>query len=149
MAEAPDLAEMKKIPVFAEMTENEIHVILRLAFEKKYPKDSTLFVEGMNGEVLYIIKKGRVDICKKTEKGELIIASLGAGEFLGELSILDDGKRSATARVAEDSELIVITKKCFQDMIHGDPLITVKLLMHFLKINAMRLRLADKRFESL
>ena len=68
---------------------------------------------------------------------------------MGELSIIDEGKRSATARVAEDSELIVITKKCFTEMLHGDPLITVKLLMHFLKINAARLRLADKRFESI
>lgn len=149
MAEAPNLAEMKKIPIFAEMTENEIYQILRLAFEKKYPKDSTLFVEGMSGEVLYIIKKGKVDICKKTDKGELVIASLGPGEFLGELSIIDEGKRSATARVTEDSELIVITKKCFYDMIQGDPIITVKLLMHFLKINAQRLRNTDKRFEML
>jgi CRP-like cAMP-binding protein len=149
MAEAPDLKEMKKIPVFSEMTENEIHSVLKLAFEKKYPKDSTLFVEGMSGEVLYIIKTGKVDICKKTDKGEIVMASLGPGEFLGELSIIDEGKRSATARVAEDSELIVITKKCFNDMIHGDPLITVKLLMHFLKVNAQRLRLAGKRFETL
>ncbi len=149
MAEAPNLAEMKKIPIFAEMTENEIYHILRLAFEKKYPVGSTLFVEGMNGEVLYIIKKGKVDICKKTEKGEMVIASLGPGEFLGELSIIDEGKRSASARVMEDSELIVITKKCFHDMIQGDPTITVKLLMHFLKVNAQRLRNTDKRFEML
>ena len=113
MAERLISREMKKIPVFADMSENEIYALLKLAFEKKYPKGSTLFVEGMTGEVLYIIKKGRVDICKKTEKGEIVIASLGAGEFLGELSIIDEGKRSATARVAEDSELIVITKKCF------------------------------------
>ena len=148
MAEAPNYLEMKKIPVFADMTENEIYAILRLAFEKKYPKESTLFVEGMSGEVLYIIKKGKVDICKKTDKGEVVIASLGAGEFLGELSIIDEGKRSATARVAEDSELIVITKKCFNDMLKGDPLITVKLLMPFVKVNAARLRIADKRFEN-
>ena len=147
MAEAPNIFEMMKIPIFANMTENEIHHILRLAFEKKYPIGSTLFVEGMSGEVLYIIKTGKVDICKKTEKGELIIASLGPGEFLGELSIIDEGKRSATARVVEDSELIVITKKVFHDMLTGDPAITSKLLMHFLKVNSARLRATDKRFE--
>src|SRR5579863_9042492 len=108
MSEAPNLAEMKKIPIFSDLSENEIYKVLHLAFEKKYPKGSTLFVEGMAGEVLYIIKTGKVDICKKTEKGEFVIASLGSGEFLGELSIIDEGKRSATARVVEDSELIVI-----------------------------------------
>src|SRR5687767_3378261 len=134
MAEAPNLQEMKKIPIFADMTENEIHTVLKLAFEKKYHVGSTLFVEGMSGEVLDIIKKGKVDICKKTDKGEIVIATLGPNEFLGELSIIDEGKRSATARVTEDSELIVITKKCFHDILLGDPVVTVKLLMHFLKV---------------
>lgn len=149
MPEAPNLADMKKIPIFSELSENEIYKVLHLAFEKKYPVGSTLFVEGMTGEVLYIIKSGKVDICKKTEKGELVIASLGPGEFLGELSIIDEGKRSATARVTQDSELIVITKKCFHDILLGDPVITVKLLMHFLKVNAARLRMTDKRFETM
>ncbi len=149
MAEAPDIAEMKRLPIFADFTEDEIYHLLKLAFEKKYTKEQTLFVEGMSGEVLYIIKRGKVDICKKTDKGELIIASLGAGSFLGELSLLDEGKRSATARVVEDSELIVVTKKCFQDMLNGDPKITNKLLLHFLRVNAQRLRLTDKRFEAL
>jgi hypothetical protein len=52
MAEAPNLSEMKKIPIFADMSENEIYHVLKLAFEKKYPIGSTLFVEGMTGEVL-------------------------------------------------------------------------------------------------
>jgi CRP/FNR family cyclic AMP-dependent transcriptional regulator len=149
MAEAPNLQEMKKIPIFADMTENEIHTVLKLAFEKKYAVGSTLFVEGMTGEVLYIIKKGKVDICKKTDKGEIVIATLGPNEFLGELSIIDEGKRSATARVTEDSELIVITKKCFHDILQGDPVVTVKLLMHFLRVNSARLRKTDQRFETM
>jgi CRP/FNR family cyclic AMP-dependent transcriptional regulator len=149
MAEAPNIQEMKKIPIFADMTENEIYHILKLAFEKKYTVGSTLFVEGMTGEVLYIIKSGKVDICKKTDKGEIVIASLGPGEFLGELSIIDEGKRSATARVVQDSELIVVTKKCFHDILLGDPVVTVKLLMHFLKVNSARLRKTDQRFETM
>lgn len=149
MAEAPNLQEMKKIPIFADMTENEIYTVLKLAFEKKYTVGSTLFVEGMSGEVLYIIKTGKVDICKKTDKGEMVIATLGAGEFLGELSIIDEGKRSATARVTQDSELIVVTKKCFHDILLGDPVVTVKLLMHFLKVNSARLRKTDQRFETM
>lgn len=149
MAELSDLNELRSMPIFREFSEQELYQLLKLAFEKKYPKDSTLFIEGMSGEVLYIIKKGQVDICKKTASGgELVIASLGRGEFLGELSLLDDAKRSATARVSQDSELIVITKKVFQEMLKGDPVITVKLLLHFLRINAQRLRNTDKRFEA-
>lgn len=149
MAEAPSWQDLKKIPLFAELTENEIYQVMRLSFEKKYAKDSTLFVEGMAGEVLYIIKSGKVDIVKKTPQGEVLLSSLGAGEFLGEMSLIDDSKRSATARVAEDSELVVITRKCFNDMLHGDPAITAKLLLHFLRVSARRLRETDKRIELL
>jgi CRP-like cAMP-binding protein len=149
MAEAPSWQELKKIPLFADLTENEIYQVMKLSFEKKYPKDSTLFVEGMAGEVLYIIKKGKVDIVKKTPQGEVLLSSLGTGEFLGEMSLIDDSKRSATARVAEDSELVVITRKCFNDMLAGDPHITAKLLLHFLRVSAKRLRETDKRVEML
>ena len=149
MAESPNWQDLKKIPLFSDLTENEIYQVMKLSFEKKYPKDSTLFVEGMAGEVLYIIKAGAVEIIKKTEKGEVVLSTLGPGEFLGELSLIDDSKRSATARVSADSFLVVITKKCFQDMLKGDPLITSKLLMHFLKVTAGRLRATDKRLEML
>ena len=149
MADAPSWQDLKKIPLFSELTENEIYQVMKLSFEKKYPKDSTLFVEGMAGEVLYIIKAGKVDIVKKTPQGEVLLSSLGPGEFLGEMSLIDDSKRSATARVAEDSELVVITRKCFNDMLQGDPHITSKLLLHFLRISAKRLRETDKRLELL
>lgn len=149
MAEAPSWQDLKKIPLFADLSENEIYQVMKLSFEKKYSKDSTLFVEGMAGEVLYIIKSGKVDIVKKTPQGEVLLSSLGAGEFLGEMSLIDDSKRSATARVAEDSELVVITRKCFNDMLHGDPAITSKLLLHFLRVSAKRLRETDKRIELL
>jgi CRP-like cAMP-binding protein len=149
MADAPQWQELKKIPLFADLTENEIYQVMKLSFEKKYTEGSTLFVEGMAGEVLYIIKAGAVEIIKKTDKGEVVLSTLGAGEFLGEMSLIDDSKRSATARVAKESTLVVITRKCFTDMLKGDPLITSKLLMHFLKVTAGRLRATDKRLELL
>ncbi len=149
MAESPNWQELKKIPLFSDLTENEIYQVMRLSFEKKYAKDSILFVEGMTGEVLYIIKAGAVEIIKKTDKGDVVLTTLGAGEFLGEMSLIDDSKRSATARVAQDSVLVVITRKCFVDMLKGEPLVTCKLLMHFLKVSAARLRATDKRLELL
>jgi CRP-like cAMP-binding protein len=149
MAEAPQWQDLKNIPLFSDLTENEIYKIMKLSFVKKYDKDATLFVEGMPGEVLYVVKSGKIAILKKTPGGEILLSEIGAGEFVGELSLIDDSPRSATARVSADSELVVVTRKCFQDMLKGDPLITSKLLMHFLKVSASRLRATDKRLEIL
>jgi CRP/FNR family transcriptional regulator len=81
MADTPHWQDLKKIPLFADLTENEIYQVMKLSFEKKYTKDSTLFIEGMAGEVLYIIKSGKVDIIKKTDKGEVLLSSWGPASF--------------------------------------------------------------------
>ena len=147
MAETVDWRELQQIPLFAELTEDEIYEVLKLAFIKKYQANATLFLEGMKGEVLYVVKQGKVGIFKKTDNGEVLLAELGAGECLGELSLIDDEKRSASARVLEESELVVVTRKCFNDLLNADPKITSKLLMYFIKITARRLRQTDKKFE--
>ena len=149
MAEAPNWQEMQKIQVFSRLTENEIYDLFKLAFVKHYKAGSTLFVEGMTGEILYVVLKGKVDICKKTSKDEIVIASMEAGNFFGELSLIDSAPRSATARVVEDAELVAITKKVFDDMLNADPAVTAKLLIEFLRTAAGRLRETDKKFESL
>jgi len=128
-------------------SEDEVARIARLAFVKPYRQGATLFLEGMPGEVLYVILKGRVNILKRQGAGEGVLASLGPGDFLGEMSLIDDALRSASAKVAEDSELLVVTRKCFRDMLGSDPRIASKLLMHFLKVMSGRLRQTDKRFE--
>lgn len=147
MAEAPDWQELQKIPLFSDLTEQEVYQINKLSFMKSYKKGQTLFVEGMPGEVLYVVVRGKVEIIKKTPKGEMVIASLGPGEFLGEMSLFDEEPRSATARIGDETELVVITKKCFNDMMHSDPHITSKLLLRFLKSVNERLRRTNKRFE--
>lgn len=147
MAETIDWRELQQIPLFAELTEDEIYEVLKLAFIKKYQADATLFLEGTKGELLYVVKKGKVGIFKKTDNGEVLLAELGAGECLGELSLIDDEKRSASARVLEDSELVVVTRKCFNYLLNADPKITSKLLLYFLKITARRLRQTDKKLE--
>ena len=60
MAEAPSWQDLKKIPLFSELTENEIYQVMKLSFEKKYPKDSTLFIEGMAGEVRTVCQRAKL-----------------------------------------------------------------------------------------
>jgi len=147
MPEAPDFNGLRSVPLFSELTEEEVYRVAKLTFVKSYKKGATLFLEGMPGEVLYVILRGTVDIFKKGKDGEMKLATLAAGDFVGDMSLIDDALRSASGRVAEDSELLVVTRKCFREMLNTDPRITSKLLMHFLKVMSGRLRQTDKRFE--
>ncbi|OPZ64436.1 MAG: cAMP receptor protein [Candidatus Aerophobetes bacterium ADurb.Bin490] len=146
----PDPVEyemLKEAVLFKGMSDSELDVVSKKVFLKPYKKGSTLFVEGMPGEVLYIVAEGSIDIIKKTKDGDKVIANLGKGEIVGEMSLIDSGARTATGKTGEDSKLIVVTKNSFMEMLDSDPAITAKILMALLRIINRRLRVTDKKFE--
>ena len=145
MAAPLEAESLRSLPLFQDLTATELPQVATLFFEKAYSKNSTLFVEGMTGEILYVIKKGSVSITKKGNSGqEMVLATLKEGEFLGEMSLIDNRPRTATAKVAEESTLLVMTKKAFLSMMEKYPAIALKVLLVFLKIANERLRKANE-----
>jgi len=150
MAPPLEPESLKTQPMFKDLTSTELINIAPLFFEKNYSKNSTLFVEGMSGEILYCIRKGSVNITQKAANGqEMVLATLKEGEFLGEMSLIDNRPRTATARVAEDSSLLVMTKKAFTALLEKHPDTALKILLVFLKIANERLRKANESFKQI
>ncbi len=142
MIESADLARFN---IFRELTGEELDRIKRFVFERTFKAGSTLFMEGMQGEVLYLVRSGRIEILKRKGADDMLIATLGPNDFVGEMSVIDDERRSATARVAEDAELWVVTKKSFQDIIQTLPEGASKILLAILRIVNQRLREANRK----
>ena len=138
---------LKETVLFRGMSDEELDIVSKKVFLKDYKKGATLFVEGMPGEVLYIITEGSVDISKKTKEGEKSIASARRGEIVGEMSLIDSEPRAATGRTGSDSKMIVVTKNSFNDMLESDPKIAAKILTALIRIISRRLRATDKKFE--
>src|SRR5258708_10605651 len=114
-------------------------------FGKEFKKGDVLFREGEPGKEMYVIQAGKVNITKTVRETEKILATLGAGEFLGEMAILNNKPRSAGAVVAEDAKLLVIDPKTFEAMIRGNVEIEVRLI----KKLSHRLQEADEQIENL
>jgi CRP-like cAMP-binding protein len=114
-------------------------------FGKDFPQGTVLFREGEPGKEMYVVQHGRVDISKCVGGIEKILSSLGAGEFLGEMAILNDTPRSATATCAEASRLLVIDAKTFEAMVRSNAEIAVRMI----KKLAERLHRADEQIENL
>lgn len=95
-------------------------------FGKHCLKGQVLFKEGDPGRTMYIIHSGKVRITKGPEKR--VLATLGAGEFFGEMAILLQQPRGATAEIAEDAELLELDKKKFELMIVNNIEIAVRLI---------------------
>jgi CRP/FNR family cyclic AMP-dependent transcriptional regulator len=150
MAAPLDLESLKSLSLFKDLNSTELANMVPLFFEKTYTKNATLFVEGMTGEILYLIKKGSVNITKKAPGNqEIVLATLKEGEFLGEMSLIDNRPRTATARVAEESSLLVMTKKAFNTLLEKHPDVALKILLVFLRIANERLRKANESIKQI
>lgn len=145
-----EIESLQNTPLFKGLTPSELTNLAPLLFEKSYTQNQTLFVEGMTGEVLYIIKRGSVQIIKKLPNNhEAVLATLKEGEFLGEMSLIDNLPRTATAKVAEDSTLLVMTKKAFTSMMDKYPGIALKVVLVFLRIANDRVRKANESIKQI
>jgi CRP/FNR family transcriptional regulator, cyclic AMP receptor protein len=114
-------------------------------FGRKFPANTVLFHEGDRGDEMFIIQTGRVKISKRIRGVEKTLATLEKGEFFGEMSILNDKPRSATAETLDACDMLVIDRKTFDTLIRGNAEIAVR----FIKRLADRLREANDQMESL
>jgi CRP-like cAMP-binding protein len=114
-------------------------------FGKSFSKGTVLFRDGDEGSEMFVIRAGKIAISKTAGQAEKVLVTLGAGEFFGEMSILNNRPRTATATVAEDAQLLVIDPKTFEAMIRSSAEIAVRMI----KSLANRLADTDAQIENL
>src|SRR5271170_4855788 len=114
-------------------------------FGRDFRAGDVLFMEGDTGEEMYVIQSGSVQVSKRIGDEERPLATLGRGEFLGEMAILNGKPRTATAVVLEDAKCLVIDGKTLEAMITKSPEIAMRLV----KKLAGRLDSADELIQIL
>lgn len=141
------LAEtLRHVPLFANLTEEELGRVSDAARERSYPKNSVILFEDDPGDALYVVLRGRVKVVLIGEDGrEVILSVLSDGDFFGEMSLIDDEPRSAHVIAMEDSNLLVLRREDFQQALQDHPRIALGLL----RALSRRLRRADEKIGSL
>jgi CRP/FNR family cyclic AMP-dependent transcriptional regulator len=110
-----DIQLLRGISLFAKMTDSELIELGSLLQLQMVAANQTIFWFGEKGTDFHIIQKGQVEMLVLDENGkEQSLAKLKAGQFFGELSLLDGGPRSATARAMADSVLLCLDRKEFE-----------------------------------
>ena len=133
------LRELTKMGLLADLTRREIRVVDGFMHERNYLKDEVVFDEGEQGEALYLVLEGQVLICRQGQNDQPI-ATLGTGQFFGELALLDDAPRSAQARASDDCTLLVLFRGDFQGLMQSHGLIASKIAMQLARHLGARLR---------
>jgi CRP/FNR family transcriptional regulator, cyclic AMP receptor protein len=114
-------------------------------FGRNVTAGHVLFREGEPGKEMFVIQSGKVRLVRNIRGQDKLLAELGAGEFFGEMSIINDKPRTATATVIEDAQLLVLDPKTFEAMIKANTEIAVRMI----KKLAKRLDDANNQIENL
>lgn len=106
------------------------------------PAGTTIFNEGDEGDYVCFIAGGRFEVKKQTEfKGkQIIIALLGKGSIVGEMSLIDQYPRSATVVAREDSQMVILRRDAVEEISQKYPYIGIKILKGLNRILSLRLR---------
>jgi CRP/FNR family cyclic AMP-dependent transcriptional regulator len=119
MVESDPLAH---IPLFGNLTLEERAELSRLLVPKRFSPGQHVVWVGEAGKEFFVIEQGRVEITLPDDHGrELVLASLGPGQFFGEISLLDGGPRTATARAATDCTLMELGRADFLQFVRKYP----------------------------
>jgi CRP/FNR family cyclic AMP-dependent transcriptional regulator len=102
--------------------------MVRGVLGKDYRDGETIIHQGKTGNSMYVIQAGKVAVVQTTEHGEQHLATLGTGDFFGEMAVFEKEVRSATVRALGDARILKIDKKTLLRRIKEDPLLAVNLL---------------------
>lgn len=132
--------------VMEDLDREALEVLLRDAPRKVYPKNAIVISAGDVSDGLYMIEYGRVRVLISDDEGrEVILTSLAAGDYFGEMALIDNEERSATIATTEETCFRIVSKQTFQQALADHPNIAYQVLVGLVK----RLREADRKIESL
>lgn len=102
-----DAALLEEVPFFQLLDNDERNALAAVLDEARVSKGETLFQFGDPGDSLYLVRRGEIELFVKDNVGEKIVLTVARpGDMFGELSLLDNGPRTATALALEDTELL-------------------------------------------
>lgn len=124
-----DISQIKNIPLFASLNANEQQSLKEHFLFRRHAKNSIIINEGDDTSSLYIIIEGRVKVFLTDESGkEVVLNTQSAGEYFGEVSLFDDGLRSASVMTLEDCQFAVLTKQTFIQLITDNPTLSLSII---------------------
>lgn len=139
-------AFLRQVPLFESLSEDELQALSNVTIARTFTRDSIIILAEEEGDTLFIIRHGQVKVSIVSEDGrEVILSLLGPDAVFGELSLLDGKPRSANVIATEETDLIMLRRADFVQLIYRVPRIATALLAEL----ASRLRKTDRQIEGL
>ncbi|HAW70004.1 MAG TPA: Crp/Fnr family transcriptional regulator [Firmicutes bacterium] len=117
------------VPIFSSLSRQEMLEVESIAIAKKYARGDMIYMEGDQGDRLYVVHRGLVKVFRLSPNGkEQVIRVLGPGEFMGELALFSPATLTDNAVALEEASLCLIEGTLIKDLMQKHPLIAFKVI---------------------
>lgn len=138
---------VRQLSLFSSLSDDEIDILVKHSKIRSLVEDELLFRQGDEGDFFAVIIDGRLEITKHTQKETPVaLASLSRGDTLGEMALIDDDTRSASAVAVEPSSVLILSRKSFNLLVDQYPRCGTKLLRKIAIILCNHIRETSKLF---
>ena len=137
---SPRQLRLQNTALFRSLKPLEIKLVDGLMHERRYLPNEIVFDEGEEGQALYLVMSGHVQISRTHSRGRQIVGELGPGNFFGDMALLDNSPRSAQVRAVDACELAVFFRDDFVALMDTDAVIGYKISLALARHIGQRLR---------
>jgi hypothetical protein len=138
-----ELIALKRVPLFSELTLEQLSSIDRLMVTRHYVKGETVFRQGDVGSELFVVLEGEIRIHLDSNGREVTLARQGPNSVLGEMAVFDEQPRSAGAEATVDTTVRVLRRDRLLAIVHEHP----EVMLEFVKNLSQRLREMDAQLQ--
>jgi CRP/FNR family transcriptional regulator, cyclic AMP receptor protein len=135
---------LKTVPFFDQLSNRQLKGVSDIMFERTYDADESIFEEAQPGAALFLILDGKVAVEVFRENSTTRLAVLEKGAFFGEMALLDETPRSATARALEPTRTLALYRNDLTELVQRDAKTACQIYRSLAGMIAERLRLTNE-----
>ena len=141
-------ALLKQMELFEDLSDRDLRQISQIAYRRFYAAGEAIVIEGQDAAGMYIIMDGEVEVTKELADGSVVrLATLGSGNFFGDVGLIDNSPRTATVQAVRDSEMIGFFRPELLDLMDSQARLASNLIFTLAKIVASRLRFTNRKLQ--
>lgn len=134
-------AFLRTLPIFEDLRDADLGRLAQALHARTYHAGETIFLEGDIGRALFVLETGKVELTKRDDAGaQRKIFTVGPGEFFGEMALLEQLPRTASATAAERSRLYLLYRSKLDTLLASQPRIGATIMTHLAQLLSARLR---------
>lgn len=140
------VAFLRRVPLFRGIDDKLLGVLAGIMALERRPAGNELCKQGGPGDACFIVGHGQVEVVARDGEGERLLSTLGPGQTVGEVALVDGKKRSATVRCKTDASIFFLRRADFDQLLLAGNPASQRLLDNIAQTLAQRVRVVNERF---